>query len=511
MIEEVVIAPGQTTELPTCRSILYLGAVRGAALAEPVLLRLDDEPTPGVPLAPGQGSYWPGEGVPEVSIENPSEHYAARIQWSDDSDITRRSVEPESRLLATLTITAQAAAETELFRAALIPEAIHQLDTDWGAPVEVPGAGAQRYILPVGPTKRQTRRTTVAAHNGSGVDLTLKVYGLSWPHIAFGGGLLLDTVVLPAGATDQIDVAVDGFSAIVLTYIEDTIFPAGTILWMLHEGGTFVPYTKAEIDAWRASVTAAEMAFLHGVTSDVQTQIDGKAAVAHALPGAHTFAGLTAGHVLRASGAAAAAFAAIGAADLPTGIDAAKLADGSVSNAELQRLDGVTADIQGQIDARMPLTGGAFSGGVTFAGVAGVLDKASAYLGSGDQAIAFGVTTKVELDTELFDVGGHFDHAVNYRFTAAVAGYYQVSAAARILLLHDGDYFITYLYKNGAEEAQTLIFGSTTDKTYSCALSKLIYLDVDDFVELYVRHDRAGGLNLDAGKTYTFMTVLGPF
>lgn len=36
---------------------------------------------------------------------------------------------------------------------------------------------------------------------------------------------------------------------------------------------------------------------------------------------------------------------------LPTGIDAAKIADGSVSNAEFQRLDGVTSGIQSQLDA----------------------------------------------------------------------------------------------------------------------------------------------------------------
>jgi hypothetical protein len=44
--------------------------------------------------------------------------------------------------------------------------------------------------------------------------------------------------------------------------------------------------------------------------------------------------------------------AAIPASDLPTGIDAAKVADGSVSNAEFQRLNGVSSDIQTQLDAK---------------------------------------------------------------------------------------------------------------------------------------------------------------
>ena len=42
---------------------------------------------------------------------------------------------------------------------------------------------------------------------------------------------------------------------------------------------------------------------------------------------------------------------AIAAADLPTGIDAAKIADGTVSNAEFQYLGGCTADIQTQLGA----------------------------------------------------------------------------------------------------------------------------------------------------------------
>jgi len=79
----------------------------------------------------------------------------------------------------------------------------------------------------------------------------------------------------------------------------------------------------------------------------------GIAAVAHAIPGSHTFSGLTVGHVLRASGATTAVFAAIQAGDLPTGIDAIKIADGSVSNTEFQYLNGVTSALQTQLDTKL--------------------------------------------------------------------------------------------------------------------------------------------------------------
>lgn len=66
----------------------------------------------------------------------------------------------------------------------------------------------------------------------------------------------------------------------------------------------------------------------------------------------HPVSGLTAGHFVRASGATAYAFAAIQAADLPTGIDAAKIGNGSVTSAEFQYLANVTSDIQTQLNGK---------------------------------------------------------------------------------------------------------------------------------------------------------------
>lgn len=50
------------------------------------------------------------------------------------------------------------------------------------------------------------------------------------------------------------------------------------------------------------------------------------------------------------------------AARLPTGIDAANIANGSVSNTEFQYLDGVTSGIQGQLDSKLALAGGTMTG-----------------------------------------------------------------------------------------------------------------------------------------------------
>lgn len=63
------------------------------------------------------------------------------------------------------------------------------------------------------------------------------------------------------------------------------------------------------------------------------------------------FAGPTSG------GAATPTFRSLVAADMPSAIDAAKIADGTVSNAEFQRLNGVSSDIQTQIDEKQTADG----------------------------------------------------------------------------------------------------------------------------------------------------------
>jgi hypothetical protein len=88
----------------------------------------------------------------------------------------------------------------------------------------------------------------------------------------------------------------------------------------------------------------------HTHTLEYVTNVTASAAELNLL----NLSGLTIGWVLRATAAGTAAWGAILAGDLPTAIDAAKIADGSVSNAEFQYLASVTSDIQGQINAKLP-------------------------------------------------------------------------------------------------------------------------------------------------------------
>ena len=108
--------------------------------------------------------------------------------------------------------------------------------------------------------------------------------------------------------------------------------------------------SAAAIDASKiadGSVSNAEFQRLDGVTSDIQTQLDAKGDVTASSTTTFTNKTIdadgTGNSITNIEDANIKASAAI---------DASKIADGSVSNAEFQRLDGVTSDIQTQLDAK---------------------------------------------------------------------------------------------------------------------------------------------------------------
>lgn len=112
-------------------------------------------------------------------------------------------------------------------------------------------------------------------------------------------------------------------------------------------GATVYDYVVARHHNVHNDVFIAHEAFMRALDTD-------KADVAHV----HSAADITSG--------------TLDAARLPTGISAALLADGSVSNAEFQRLDGVTSGIQSQLDLKASI---AYVDSV----VAGLLDDRGNY------------------------------------------------------------------------------------------------------------------------------------
>ncbi len=107
----------------------------------------------------------------------------------------------------------------------------------------------------------------------------------------------------------------------------------------------------------------------------------------------------------------------------------------------------------------------------------------SATKASSSQAISANTWTKVQLTVEDFDTATCFDSSTNYRFTANVAGYYQINATIEFNNL-SASYFVA-IYRNGNRWVYAQYNNSTS--TGSCgAVTALVYLNGStDYVELY--------------------------
>ena len=150
----------------------------------------------------------------------------------------------------------------------------------------------------------------------------------------------------------------------------------------------------------------------------------------------------------------------------------------------------------------LPFAGGGITGGTTLATALAALDAgrpaASAYA-SAAQSVTSDVLTKVTLDVEDFDTASNF---ASSRFTATVAGYYQVSTILRQSSTTVSTGQQQTIYKNGAIYRKGFAVGGTSDG-YIFNASYLIYLAVSDYVEFFASvggtGPQFGGANSSVG------------
>ena len=129
-------------------------------------------------------------------------------------------------------------------------------------------------------------------------------------------------------------------------------------------------------------------------------------------------------------------------------------------------------------------------------GVAGTGPAFSAYMSS-NAAFTSGTTTKITLDTEVFDTANCFSSS---RFTPTVAGYYQINGKIRVT--GTGCTASANIYKNGAQN----IIGSYITPTGSVVfsvVSTVLYLNgTTDYVELFGYGDTTSG-----NPTFQFIAI----
>lgn len=128
--------------------------------------------------------------------------------------------------------------------------------------------------------------------------------------------------------------------------------------------------------------------------------------------------------------------------------------------------------------------------------VSGNMPAFSAYMSS-NASFTSGTTTKVTLDTEVFDTANCFSSS---RFTPNVAGYYQINGKIRVTGTNCTA--SVNIYKNGSQNIIGTYIAATSSVVFSVA-STVVYLNgTTDYVELYGYGDTTSG-----SPTFQFIAV----
>ena len=125
-----------------------------------------------------------------------------------------------------------------------------------------------------------------------------------------------------------------------------------------------------------------------------------------------------------------------------------------------------------------------------------------AHLSAHDTTPGDNAWTKVKCNTVAFETGTTYDETTNYRWTPAVAGKYYLYGQVKCKSDSSyklGEVWISF-YKNGVELI-TMSEHKNENTSYNRvpAMSELVDLDADDYVELWARMDYYSGVGRFGG------------
>jgi hypothetical protein len=120
------------------------------------------------------------------------------------------------------------------------------------------------------------------------------------------------------------------------------------------------------------------------------------------------------------------------------------------------------------------------------------------------QSLTTNVTTKAQLNTEDFDIGGYFDNATNYRFTPLQAGYYTFHYHVNVSAPIGNAGLQASISKNGSTIALNYAAGGSSGvwalTTASSSVTTTTYMNGStDYIEFYVYHDATSTKNASSG------------
>ncbi len=139
----------------------------------------------------------------------------------------------------------------------------------------------------------------------------------------------------------------------------------------------------------------------------------------------------------------------------------------------------------------------------------GVNVKARAYLSADLLNLTTDTWTKLNLNTESYDVGSNFDAVTNYRFNAPVTGYYLVSFEINFINTTADKLYMGAVRKN-ADANAVLINHMQSSKidALNCSCCDVMYLVANDYLELYaIQYDGVSTSDISATNSNTYLTV----
>jgi hypothetical protein len=120
---------------------------------------------------------------------------------------------------------------------------------------------------------------------------------------------------------------------------------------------------------------------------------------------------------------------------------------------------------------------------------------------SSSQSISSSTYTRINFQTEVFDIGSCYDNATNYRFTPNVAGYYWLGST--IGLAAPNNRYTAYLYRNGSLYMSGPDMIGNGVNSQGCVFSGIVYANgTTDFFEIYVQGNNSATVEGSAYYTY---------
>lgn len=122
-----------------------------------------------------------------------------------------------------------------------------------------------------------------------------------------------------------------------------------------------------------------------------------------------------------------------------------------------------------------------------------------------NQSIPASTITKVQFNSEAFDIRSEYDNSTNYRWTCQIAGIYNVKAQVRFGSIAAGKNTQLFLRKNANDFAYIQDRATGLDQTIRADSN--VQCAVGDYIEAFFWHDDTTSRDLTGAVALTFFTI----